>query len=116
MPYGNSIGEIGMNIQFKKGVVELCVMALLYKRDYYGYDLSEYLSSRLEISDGTVYPILRNLKDAGFVTTYLSEESGGPPRKYYSVTQTGKKEFLKNKEEWEAFTQIVKQILEEKDE
>lgn len=105
-----------MNIQFKKGVLELCVMALLYKRDYYGYDLSEYLSSRLDIADGTVYPILRNLKSNGLVSTYLTEQSGGPPRKYYKITDTGIMEYLKSKKEWESFTRIVKNILEEKHE
>lgn len=105
-----------MNIQFKKGVLELCVMALLYKRDYYGYDLSEYLSARMDISDGTVYPILRNLKSGGLVTTYLSEQSGGPPRKYYSLTNTGKNEYLNYKKEWESFTRVVKKILEDNNE
>ena len=102
-----------MNVQFKKGVLELCVMAMLYNRDYYGYDLSEYLSKHMDISDGTVYPILRNLKSNGFVTTYLSEQSGGPPRKYYSLTEIGKKEYLAMKKEWEAFTEAIEINLEE---
>ena len=102
-----------MNVQFKKGVIELCVLALLNKRDYYGYDLSEYLSKHMDISDGTVYPILRNLRGDGFVTTYLSEQSGGPPRKYYSLTETGKKNFLSMKSEWEIFIKVIKNILEE---
>lgn len=102
-----------MNVQFKKGVIELCVMALLFKRDYYGYDLSEYLSKHMDISDGTVYPILRNLRSDGFVISYLSEQSGGPPRKYYSLTETGKKRYNLMKSEWENFIKIIKNILEE---
>lgn len=101
-----------MNSQYKKGVLELCVLSLLYKQDCYGYDVSEYLSRHIEIADGTVYPILRNLKSEGFVTTYLSEESGGPPRKYYSLTKTGKDEYLKQKAEWLAFTKSVEALLE----
>ena len=66
-----------MNSQYKKGVLELCVLSLLKKRDCYGYEISEYLSRHIDIADGTVYPILRKLKADGLLTTYLQEESGG---------------------------------------
>jgi PadR family transcriptional regulator PadR len=69
-----------LNIQYKKGVLELCVLAMLYREDCYGYIISENISKKIDIADGTVYPILRKLKSGGLVTTYLSEESGGPPR------------------------------------
>ena len=101
-----------MNSQYKKGVLELCVLSLLYKQDCYGYDVSEYLSRHIEIADGTVYPILRKLKGDGFVTTYLSEESGGPPRKYYSLTKTGKDEYRTQKAEWLAFAESISNLLE----
>ena len=65
-----------MNTQYKKGVLELCVLALLRQRDCYGYEISEILSRRVDIADGTVYPILRKLKADGLLTTYLQEESG----------------------------------------
>ena len=61
----------------------------LKKRDCYGYEISEFLSGHIDISDGTVYPILRKLKADGMLTTYLQEESGGPPRKYYKLTELG---------------------------
>ena len=54
-----------MNSQYKKGVLELCVLSLLKKRDCYGYEISEYLSQHIDIADGTVYPILRKLKADG---------------------------------------------------
>ena len=101
-----------MNIQYKKGVLELCVLSLLNSRDCYGYDISEWLSRHIDISDGTVYPILRKLKAEGLVTTYLSEESGGPPRKYYTMTQAGREEYLLAKEEWLSFISVVKGLLE----
>lgn len=100
-----------MNIQFKKGVLELCVMSLLSKRDRYGYDVSEYLSRHIDISDGTVYPILRKLKSDGMVTTYLVEESGGPPRKYYSLTDLGKNELKQAMDDWFDFAGTVEMIL-----
>jgi len=102
-----------MNIQYKKGVLELCVLALLGKKDRYGYDVSEYLSQKIDISDGTVYPILRKLKADGLVTAYLSEESGGPPRKYYALTQLGHKQYAQDRQEWLTFTQTVGEILKE---
>ena len=102
-----------MNTQFKKGVLELCVLALLNKKDCYGYDISEYISKRIDISDGTIYPILRKLKVDGLVDSYLSEDSGGPPRKYYSLTKTGKEVFLNLKNEWVNFSDNVMSILED---
>jgi len=100
-----------MNIQFKKGVLELCIMSLLSKRDRYGYDVSEFLSQHIDISDGTVYPILRKLKSDGLVTTYLVEESGGPPRKYHSLTELGKKEYEQAAEDWFGFARTVEKLL-----
>lgn len=100
-----------MNVQYKKGVLELCVLALLDEGDRYGYDVSEYLLRHVDISDGTVYPILRKLKNDGYVTTYLSEDSGGPPRKYYSITKTGRDEYRRSREEWLTFAGIVQGLL-----
>ncbi len=102
-----------MNVQYKKGVLELCVLALLYKNDRYGYDVSEYLSRHIDISDGTVYPILRKLKSEGLVTTYISEMSGGPPRKYYSLTNLGREEYISAKKEWLEFAVTVNALLKE---
>jgi len=100
-----------MNIQYKKGVLELCVLSLLSKSDRYGYDISEFLSRHIDISDGTVYPILRKLKSDGLVTTYLVEESGGPPRKYYSLTELGQTEYTQSRNEWLDFAGTVKKLL-----
>ena len=102
-----------MNIQYKKGVIELCIFSLLYKSDRYGYDISEYLSKHIDISDGTVYTILRILKSEGLVTTYLSEESGGPPRKYYKLTKTGQDAYLKDRQEWLDFVDAVHELIKE---
>ena len=56
------------------------MLALLHKGDCYGYEISSQLAQRIELADGTVYPILRKLKSDGMLDTYLQEESGGPPR------------------------------------
>ena len=56
-----------MNVQFKKGVLELCVLALLTRQNRYGYDLVNEISKNIEISEGTIYPLLRRLKNVGQV-------------------------------------------------
>ena len=103
-----------MNTQYKKGVLELCVLALLHRRDCYGYEISDYLSGHIDIADGTVYPILRKLKADGLLTTYLQEESGGPPRKYYQLTQLGRETYQSDRAEYLQFAQSVRTLLEDK--
>lgn len=104
-----------MNSQYKKGVLELCVLSLLKKRDCYGYEISEYLSRHIDIADGTVYPILRKLKADGLLTPYLQEESGGPPRKYYKLTSLGAEAYTRDRAEYLGFARTVLQLLEEDD-
>jgi PadR family transcriptional regulator, regulatory protein PadR len=105
--------EESMNIQYKKGVLELCVLSLLAKRDWYGYEISDFLSKKIDIADGTVYPILRKLKSDGFVETYLSEESGGPPRKYYSLTPAGRESYQTDRSDYLNFASAIESILED---
>lgn len=100
-----------MNIQFKKGVLELCVLSMLLGRDYYGYELVEYISRYIDISEGTIYPLLRRLKKDGYVTTYLKESQEGPPRKYYEITEEGKKAYEELVAEWNHFVQGVNTIV-----
>ena len=76
-----------MNVQFKKGVLELCVLALLDKQDRYGYELVQLISEQIQISEGTIYPLLRKLTQEEYFTTYLQESTEGPPRKYYQLTK-----------------------------
>ncbi len=102
-----------MNAQFKKGVLDLCVLALLRKRDYYGYELAEKISGSIEIAEGTLYPLLRKLKADGLCETYLSDESGGPPRKYYRLTQAGKEAEAALRSDWTDFTKSVQDLMED---
>lgn len=101
-----------MNTQFKKGVIELCVLSLLSKRDYYGYEIISHVSETIEISEGTIYPLLKRLRDDGLVTTHLVESSQGPSRKYYALTDLGKVKTKQSIEEWQSFTHHVNQLLE----
>lgn len=100
-----------MNIQFKKGVLELCVLSLLHRRDFYGYELVEHISQYINISEGTIYPLLRKFRTEGYVTTYLEESQEGPPRKYYELTKRGREVFEELEIEWEGFIDGVNNIL-----
>lgn len=102
---------MSMNIQFKKGVLELCVLSLLTQRDFYGYEMVEYISNYINISEGTIYPLLRRFRTEGYVTTYLQESQEGPPRKYYKITEEGRKAYEDLVKEWEDFILGVNQIL-----
>ena len=100
-----------MNIQFKKGVLELCVLSLLTKRDFYGYELVEYISNYINISEGTIYPLLRRFRKGGYVNTYLQESQEGPPRKYYKITEEGEKAYEELLVEWDNFIIGVNEII-----
>ena len=100
-----------MNIQLKKGVLELCVLSLLKTNDRYGYELVAEISKSIVISEGTIYPLLRRLKNEGYVETYLEESSEGPPRKYYKLTEKGelkREEFL---DDWNLFIAGINKII-----
>jgi len=105
-------GVLPMNSQIKKGILDLCVLALLEKGDSYGYDLAGSLARKVEVADGTVYPILRKLASEGIVSTYLQESQNGPPRKYYHLTDSGRKKLNNEREEWIKFCGEVNEILE----
>ena len=100
-----------MNIQFKKGVLELCALALLAKKNRYGYELVNEISKTISISEGTIYPLLRRLKNDGYVTTYLEESSEGAPRKYYQLTKSGNEMERELKEEWLTFVKQVNSFI-----
>lgn len=102
-----------MDIQFKKGVLELCVLSLLEAQDRYGYELASILSDKVNISSGTVYPVLRRLKTDGLVDTYLEESSGGPPRKYFKLTASGDALRLSLRKEWFTLKNNISSIVKE---
>ena len=106
------IWEEAMNIQFKKGVLEICVLSVLAHKDCYGYELVNEISKRIDISEGTIYPLLRRLKDEDLVTTYLQESGEGPPRKYYRLTETGREKEQNQRDEWMQFAASVNALLE----
>lgn len=102
-----------MNVQFKKGVLELCVLCLVAQKDCYGYELVEEVCKSIQISEGTIYPLLRRLTKEGLFSTYLLESSEGPPRKYYKITDKGLKKKDELLAEWHHFVRGVEQLIRE---
>lgn len=101
-----------MNTQLKKGTLELCVLSLLARDDRYGFELVGTISKQVEISEGTIYPLLKRIKDEGFVTTYLKESQEGPPRKYYRITDYGRSTKDSLEQEWRKLVAGMNIILE----
>ena len=101
-----------VQVQLKKGVLELCVLALLSRGDAYGYEIASRLAKGIEMGEGTVYPLMRRMQADGLVDTYLKESTAGPPRKYYRLTAPGRESFAAQKSEWSSFSAAVNAILE----
>lgn len=101
-----------MDTQLKKGVMDLCVLAILKKKDCYGYELVQKISKDIQISEGTLYPILRRLEKERYLEKYLKESLEGPTRKYYGLTRKGKDKAKELNEEWRLFIKKVNKILQ----
>ena len=105
-----------MNIRdnFKKGYVEMLILNFLSEKDLYGYEMIEALRARsnnvFELKAGTLYPLLHALEEKSFLTSY-EKEIGGKTRKYYSITDAGKKHLNQKKKEWNEYSQAVAGIL-----
>ena len=100
-----------MNAQFKRGIVELCVLSELVNEDMYGYNIINVISSYIDVNENTIYPILRRLTKEGYFTTYLKESSQGAPRKYYKITDNGFIQYMELRDSWDQFIGGVYEIL-----
>ena len=100
-----------IEIQLKKGALELCVLALLSKHDSYAYEIAARLADAIGMGEGTIYPLMRRLQSDGLVETYLVESTAGPPRKYYRLSDAGKRNFTSQQAAWKSFSGAVETIL-----
>ena len=88
-----------MDIQLKRGFLEACVLAVLDRNDSYGYQLIKDISPCIEISESTLYPILKRLESSNLLEDY-SIEHNGRLRKYYKITEAGRNRIKDFKNEW----------------
>lgn len=103
-----------MDVQLKRGLLEICVLAAIRRRNSYGYQIIEDLKPCVELSESTLYPILRRLESAKMLSVY-SVEYSGRLRKYCQITPEGVARLVTFDEEWNEILRIHEFITEGKD-
>lgn len=101
--------------ELRRGSLELIVLHLLAGREAYGYEIVSTLTERtgraLEVTDGTLYPVLYRLERAGFVSVRWDTSGRGVPRKYYALTDAGRAELAELTREWTTFASAMSELL-----
>ncbi len=105
-------GGIAMDIQLKRGLLDVCVLSAIEKKDSYGYQIIKDLKPYVELSESTLYTILKRLESADMLTVN-SVEHGGRLRKYYRITNIGLKRLDEFKNEWKEIMAIYKFVIKE---
>lgn len=100
-----------MNTQLKKGLLDVCVLSVLSRGESYGYKILRDLSACVELSESTLYPILRRLETSGYVTV-RSVEHEGRLRKIYTITDIGKQQLMEFLNDWKEVEGIYQYIKE----
>lgn len=101
-----------MDAQFKKGILDLCVLSILEKKEIYGYGLKMEISALMDVNENTLYPLLRRLEKDGYVKTSSHPSEQGRMRKYYYITEEGKTHLNEQRIEWRAFKQAADSLIE----
>lgn len=97
--------------QMRKGILEYCILAILDKREAYPSEILEELKeARLIVVEGTLYPLLTRLKNTDFLSYRWEESPSGPPRKYYSITSSGKELLEQLHQTWNELHSAVQKI------
>ena len=98
-----------MDAQLKRGYIEICVLASMLRGETYGYQLIRDVSPYMELSESTLYPILKRLEAAGCVVSY-SQEHNGRLRKYYSITEPGRARIAEFMSDWKSILKVYDYI------
>ena len=101
-----------VDIQMKRGLLDICVLAAIKNEDSYGYQIIKDMKPYVEISESTLYPILRRLEAAELLTV-RSAEHNGRLRKYYHITQRGLERIRTFREEWKEIISIYQFVTKE---
>lgn len=97
--------------QMRKGILEYCILLILSKQDAYASDLINLLKeSQLIVVEGTLYPLLTRQKNAGLLSYRWEESTMGPPRKYYSITETGRRFLAELDQSWTDLITAVNEL------
>ena len=101
-----------MDIQIKRGLLDVCVLAAIKDEDSYGYQIIKDIRPYVDVSESTLYPILRRLEE-GRLLTVRSVEHNGLLRKYYHITDAGKARIEDFKQDWKDMENIYRFIIRE---
>ena len=101
-----------MENQMKRGLLDVCVLAAIRNEDSYGYQIVKDMSQYVEISESTLYPILRRLESSAMLNVRTAEHNGRL-RKYYHITETGLERLQNFKDEWKELMQIYEFVTRE---
>ena len=106
--------SVDRSSQLLKGVLDMCLLAVIDEEPSYGYEMARKLSRRgLDlVSDGTIYPALARLQRASLIESYLEPSTEGPARKYYRITSAGQARLGDWTEEWRSMARGVEAVLE----
>ncbi len=109
------VGDAGVDrsSQLLKGVLDMCLLAVIAEEPSYGYEMVRKLAGRgLDlVGEGAIYPVLSRLQKGGLIEGYLVESAGGPARKYYRMTETGENSLREWSEDWRRLASGVEQVL-----
>jgi len=99
--------------ELRRGVLEFCVLALVREEESYAFDIVRVLAGAgsLVTSEGTIYPLLSRLRRDGLVTTSWRESASGPPRRYYRITDRGRRSLDAFAGDWRRFADAVDALL-----
>lgn len=103
-----------MDIQIKRGLLDVCVLAAIKSEDSYGYKIIKDMKPYIELSESTLYTILKRLETANMLTVRTAEHDGRL-RKYYHITEDGIRRIEDFKKEWEEILSIYRFITKEDD-
>lgn len=97
------------------GSTILLLLSLLEETDMYGYEIIKKLEEKsdntFQFKEGTLYPVLHKLENKGYVKSYKSESTAGKERKYYQITNNGRKQLVEEKQNWERFSLSVNKVI-----
>jgi PadR family transcriptional regulator PadR len=97
--------------QMRKGLLEYCILSIISRSEAYASDILETLkNAELLVVEGTLYPLLTRMKNEGLLSYRWQESTGGPPRKYYTLTPEGEQLLAQLNEEWQSICQAVNQV------
>lgn len=97
--------------QMRKGLLEYCILSIISRDEAYASDILEILkNAQLLVVEGTLYPLLTRMKNEGLLSYRWQESTGGPPRKYYTLTPDGQQLLMQLDQEWQSISVAISQI------